>query len=70
MDPSKHLAKQPPVQMALGHQQPEVSSVLDQSHTSLLDPLLQARQRPGVNSLRQYEPAPQVAQVVGLQAQL
>jgi hypothetical protein len=31
---------------------------------------LQARQRPGINFLRQHQTAPQVAQVVSQQAQL
>jgi hypothetical protein len=31
---------------------------------------LQARQRPSVDSLRQHQTAPQVAQVIGQQAQL
>jgi len=37
--------------------------VLDQLPVSLHEPLLQARQRPGIDSLRQHEPTPQVAQV-------
>jgi hypothetical protein len=44
--------------------------VLDQPSSRLHQPLLQARQRPGVDSLRQHEATPQVAQVVGQQAQL
>jgi len=66
IDPPQHLAKQPPVQMSLGQQQPVVPGVLDQSPASLHEPLLQASQRPGVDSLRQHQPPPQVAQVVGL----
>ena len=57
------------MQMSLGQQQPVVPGVLDQSPASLPDPLLQARQGPGVNSLRQHQTAPQIAQVVGQQAQ-
>ena len=64
IDPSKHLAKEPPVQMSLRQQQPLVPGVLDQSPASLPDPLLQARQGPGVNSLRQHQTAPQVDQVI------
>jgi hypothetical protein len=37
--------------------------VLDQLPVSLHEPLLQARQRPGIDSLRQHEPTPQVAEV-------
>jgi hypothetical protein len=44
-----------------GQQQPVVLGVLDQSPASLHEPLLQTRQRPGVDSLRQHESAPQVA---------
>lgn len=69
-DPPQHLTKQAPVQMPLGQQQPVVPGVLDQSPASLQQPLLQARQRPGVDSLWQHEATPQVAQVVGQQAQL
>jgi len=56
--------------MSLSQQQPVVPGVLDQPTNSLDQPLLQARQRLGVDSLRQHEPAPQVAQIVGQQAQL
>ena len=37
--------------------------MLDQLPVSLHEPLLQARQRPGIDSLRQHEPTPQVAEV-------
>src|ERR1035437_9819432 len=43
--------------------------VVHQSPTGLHQPLLQARQQPGLDSLRQHQPAPQVPQVVGVPAQ-
>ncbi len=49
---------------ALGQQQPIIAGMLDQPPTSLDQPLLQARQRPGVDSLRQHQTAPQIAQVL------
>jgi hypothetical protein len=64
-DPPQHLDKQTPVQMPHSQQQPVVPGMLDQPPTSLDQPLLQARQRPGVDSLRQHQTTPQVAQVVG-----
>ena len=69
-NPPQYAPKQTPVQMSLGQQQPVVPGVLDHSPTRFDQPLLQACQRPGVDSLRQHEPPPQVAQVVGQQAQL
>ena len=68
-DPPQHLAKQVPVQTSLGQHQPVVPGVLDQPPASLHQPLLQACQRPCADSLRLHEAAPQVAQVVGQQAQ-
>jgi hypothetical protein len=41
-DPSQHLAKQPPVQMSLGQQQPVVPGLLDQLPASLHQPLVLA----------------------------
>jgi hypothetical protein len=67
---SHHLAEQSPVQMSLGQQQPVTSGVLDQSPTSLHQPLSQGLQRLDVNSLRQHQTAPQIAQAVCQQAQL
>jgi hypothetical protein len=58
------------MQMSLGGQQPVIPGVLDQTSASLHQALVQARQRPGVDSLRQHRAAPQLAQVVGQQAQL
>ena len=52
-DLSQHAAKQASRQVALCKQQPR----------------LQARERPVVDSLRQHQPPPQVAQVVGQHAQ-
>ena len=47
-----------------------VSSVLDQTPAGLDQSLLQARQRPRVDPLRQHQPAPQVPEVIGQDAQL
>jgi hypothetical protein len=44
--------------------------VLDQSPASLHEPLLQARQRPVIDPLRQHVATPQVAQIVGQQTKL
>jgi hypothetical protein len=58
------------MQMSLGQQQPVVPGALDQASTRLHQSLLEARQRLGVDPLRQHRPTPQVAHVVGQQAQL
>ena len=69
-DPSQHVAEQPPVQIPLGQQQPVIPRVLDQPTAGLHQPVLQARQRPTLDPVRQSEPSPQVAQVVGQHAEL
>ena len=69
-DPSQHVAEQPPVQIPLGQQQPVMPRVLDQPTSGLHQPVLQARQRPTLDPVRQSEPSPQVAQVVGQHAEL
>ena len=56
--------------MPLGQQQPVIPRVLDQPTAGLHQPVLQARQRPTLDPVRQSEPPPQVAQVVGQHAQL
>ena len=69
-DPAQHVAEQPAVQMPLGQQQPVIPRVLDQPTAGLHQSVLQARQRPALDPVRQSEPSPQVAQVVGQHAQL
>src|ERR1035437_7145241 len=68
-NPSQHTPKQPPREVTLRQQQPVISGVLDQSSTRFHQPLLQARQRPVLDSLRQHQPPPQVHKVVGQHAQ-
>ncbi len=62
-DPPHHASKEPPRQVALCEQQPVIPGVLDQPPAGLHQPLLQARQRPVANPLRQCQPPPQVPQV-------
>ena len=64
-DPPQHLAKQAPVQMSLGQPQTVVPRVLDQSSTSLHQPLLQAGERPTLDPQGQRQPPSEVPQVVG-----
>src|SRR6266849_3009955 len=70
IDPPQHLAKEASMQMPAGKQQPIIAGMLASRPPVLDQPLLQASPRPGVDSLRQHDPTPQVAQVVGQQAQL
>jgi hypothetical protein len=42
-DPPQHLAKQTPVQMPLGQQEPIIAGMLDQPAACFHQPLLQAR---------------------------
>ena len=60
--------QQPPREVTLRQQQPVIAGVLDQASARFHQTLLQARERPVVDSLRQHPP-PQVAQVVGQHAQ-
>ena len=52
-DPVQHVAEQPAVQMPLGQQQPVIPRVLDQPAAGLHQPVLQARQRPTLDPVRQ-----------------
>jgi hypothetical protein len=63
-DPSQHAPKRPPREVTLRQQQPIITGVLDQTSAYFHQPMLQARQGPSANSLRQHEVTPQVAQVV------
>jgi hypothetical protein len=54
-DPPEHRPEQASMQMPLGQQQPVVTGMLDQSPARLHEPLLQAGQRPGIDSLRQHD---------------
>ena len=69
-DPRQHLAEQLPVQIPLGQKQPVIPSMLDQPSAGLHEPVLQTRQRPAANPPWQPEPPPEVAQVVGQDAEL
>jgi hypothetical protein len=51
-------------QMALGQEQPVVPRVLDQSASRLDQSLLQARQRPAADPVRQHQPPPETPPVV------
>jgi delta-aminolevulinic acid dehydratase/porphobilinogen synthase len=51
--------------MSFRQQQPEVAGVFDQTATRLDEPLLQTRQRPLLDPLRQHQSPPQVGEVVG-----
>src|SRR5262249_58991533 len=64
-DPPEHQPEQASGQVTLRQQQPVVPRVFHQTPASLDEALLQAGQRPGVDSLRQHMATPQVAQVVG-----
>ena len=68
-DASHHTPNQPLRQMAFRQQKPVVAGMLYQPSTCLHQPLLQAGQRPRFDSLRQHQPPPQVAQVVGENAE-
>jgi hypothetical protein len=68
-DPSQHAPNRPPREVTLCRQQPVISCVPAQPSARFHQPLLQARERPVVDSLRQHQPPPQVAQVVGQHAQ-
>src|ERR1039457_1823399 len=63
-----HAHELPPCEMALCQHRPVVPRVLDQSAARLHQPLLQTGQRPVLNLLRQHQPPPEVAQVVGDEA--
>ena len=56
--------------MALCQKQPVVPRVFHQAPARLDEALLETGQRPGVDPLRQYQPPPEVPQVVGQHAQL
>ena len=57
-------------QMTLRQQQPVVPRVFHQAPARLDEALLEAGQRPAVDVFRQYEPPPQIPEVVGEHAQL
>ena len=65
LDPPHHCPEEPPRQVTLRQEQPIVPGVLDQTATRFHQPLLQAGERPVVDSLRQHQMPPEVAQVVG-----
>src|ERR1035441_4547297 len=68
-DSPEHTAKQPPRQMALRQQEPVVAGMFHQPSSGLHQPLLQAGQRPVLDSLGQRQPPPQIAQVVSQHTQ-
>ncbi len=68
-NPSQHRRESCSRQMPFGRQQPVVPRVLCQSSARLHQPLLQTGQRPVFNPGGHSQPAPQVPQVVGRQAQ-
>ena len=56
--------------MPFRQQEPVVPRVLHQPAAGLHQPLLETRERPALDPRRQDQPAPEVAQVVGPDAQL
>ena len=62
-NPPQHVAEQLPAQMPLRKQQPIISRVLHEPSARLHQPMLQARQRPAFDSLRQPQPPPEITQV-------
>ena len=64
-EPIQHLPEQPPMQVPLGQEQPVLASVPVDPSDRLHQPVLQVCQRPALDSMRQSQPPPQVAQVIG-----
>ena len=69
-DSPQHVAQQPPGQMPLCQQEPVVPRMLHQPAPRFHQPLLETRERPALDPRRQDQSPPQVAQVVGQDAQL
>jgi hypothetical protein len=69
LDAPDDLPKQALCQVALGQLEHEVPGMSDEAATGLEQPLLQARQRPTPNGQGQDEPAQEIAQIVGDDAQ-
>src|SRR5450759_5552137 len=65
IDPPQHTGKQPPRQMTLRQQQPIIAGMFHQPAARLHQPLLEPRQRPAPDPLRQNQPPPKVAEIVG-----
>jgi hypothetical protein len=65
LDALENLPKERPGQVAFGKLEGEVPRVPDQSSAGLEQALLEARERPILDGDRQDEPAEEVAEVVG-----
>ena len=65
LDAAENLPEEAPCQVALGQLQDEVSGVPDEAPAGLEQPLLQAREGPTLDNGRQDEPAQEIADVVG-----
>ena len=63
-DPAQHRREPSPRQVSFRQHQPVIPRMRYQSSARLHQPLLQARQRPCADSLRQHQPPPQVTQAV------
>jgi len=68
-DPTQHRPEPPPVQMSFREEESVITCMLHQSPSGLHQPLLQTGQRPVLDSSGQRQPPPQIAQIVGQQAQ-
>ena len=60
LNPSYHRSEQTPRQMALRQHQPIIAGMFHQAPSALHQSLLEARQGPVPDPLRQYQPSPQV----------
>src|SRR3989442_7090665 len=69
VDAPENLPKESPRQGAFGELQDEVPGVSDQTPTGLEGPLLEARQGPALDRRGQDQPAQQIAEVIGDDAQ-
>ena len=65
IDPPQHIGKQPPRQITLRQQQPIIAGMFHQPAARLHQPLLETRQRPAPDPLRQNQPPPKVAEIIG-----
>ncbi len=65
LDASENLPKEGPRQVAFGQLQEEVPGMPNEAPAGLEEPLLETRQRPGLDGEGQDQPAQEIAEVVG-----
>jgi hypothetical protein len=65
LDALDNLPKEAPCQVAFGELQGEVPGMSDEPRAGLEEPLLEARQGPGLDGDGQDQPAQQIAEVLG-----